>query len=226
MALFEVTLRQAYDNKNVINRWNYASSGVPAAVSLSFALASAFGGIPDPITGEFPDDSLMAFLAGMQNTGLRYVELQVENMYDVVDFYTIPYASSQAGLTGGERMSAFVAYGFTSNRLRTDVRRGSKRFAGASETYVGEYGVITSSGMETLEGVAEALSATLTYDDEGTDIEFRPTVLSYQKHDPDVDHEREWYSKYATLAAQMDHAAVGVKYTANPNATTQNTRKK
>lgn len=225
MALFEVMLRQLYDSKPCINRWNYVSSGTPASVALSFGLLSAFGGIPAPITSEFPDDSVMASLANLQNLDTRFVELVVENLYDPLDFYTVPYAPEQKGLTSGEPMSRFLAYGFQSNRVRTDIRRGNKRFVGCSETYVGDKGVITSTGVDAMTPVAVAMSEVLEYDDEGNTLTYTPVVLSLEKHDPDAEHDDFWYKKYATLALQLDHTAVGITWTPKPSATTQNTRK-
>jgi len=221
--LFEVLLRQAYLNKNVLNRWHYSSSGTPAAVSLSFALASAFGGVPDEITNEFPADTIMNTLANIQHTALAYVELQVQALYSVSDFYTIPYASGQNGLTGGTAMSTFYAYALQSNRVRTDVRRGNKRLAGVSETYVGTGGVIESSIVDALDTLAEQMSAVLTYDDEGNTLSFTPAVLSFDEYT--APSGKPAYRPYPTLAEQLDHAALGVVWQAKPNATTQNTRK-
>lgn len=224
--LFEVLLRQAYNSRNVLNRWFYSGSGTPAAVQMSFALASAFGGIPDDITSAFPDNSVMLGLANLQSTGLVYVELAVENLYDVGDFYTIPYSPSQNGEASGPAMSPFVAYAAQSNRIRTDIRRGNKRFAGVTEDNIDAYGALSSGALTALGNICTAMSETLEYDDEGNTLSFQPTVLSFEKHAPDTDHKTEWYSLYETLAEQEDHAAVGVNWTAKAYMTTQNTRKK
>lgn len=222
--LFEVVLRQLYNGRNVLNRWHYNSSGTPAAVSLSFALASAFGGIPDGITGEFPAASVMAALAGLQSVSLQYVELVVEALYDVSDFYTIPYAVDQIGTIGGNQMSPYDAYAIQSNRVRTDIRRGNKRLAGVSESLLDIFGALDVSGLANAGAVADAMSETLEYDDEGTPLSFLPCILSFEPSDPPTDPQT--YEKYATLSEQLDHAALGITWVAKPYVTTQNTRKR
>jgi len=224
--LFEVILRQSYDGKNVLNRWHYNSAGTPASVDLSFGLASAFGGVVDPVTSAFPPDSIMEALSEIQSSALSYVELTVEALYDFADFYTIPFAPGQDGTQGGTPMSPFYAYALQSNRVRTDIRRGNKRLAGVSEQYVGTAGVIEAGMPGLLAALAGLMSDPLVYDDEGNTLSYTPVVLSFEKHAPDVDHESEWYSLYPTLAEQLEHAAVGINWTAKAFATTQNTRKR
>jgi len=224
--IYEVLLRQAYDNKACLNRWNYESNSTPAAVSRSFALAAAFGGIPDPITSEFPEGSIMALIAQMQSEGVDYVELSVEALYDVSDFYSIPYPPTQGGTATGTPMSSFAAYALQSNRVRTDIRRGNKRFVGVSETHVGGAGIIEATMTPVLEDLAAAMSADLEYDDEGTPVVFSPVILSLEKHAPDAEHDNDWYRKYDTLAEQEDHMAVGIVWTYKAFMTTQNSRKR
>lgn len=223
--LYEVILRQAYFARAVLNRWHYNSSGTPATVTGSFALTSAFGGIPAPVTLEFPVGSIMARLANIQVAALSYVELQVQALYDVTDFYSVPYSPAQVALQTGTPMSPFAAYPLQSNRVRTDVRRGNKRFCGVSESFVGDAGVITGDLVTNLTGLADEMSEILEYDDEGNTLSFNPCVLSLEKHDPDEDHEDFWYALYPTLAEQLDHAALGVNWTPKAFITTQNSRK-
>lgn len=221
--LFEVVLRQSYLTRNVINRWYYNGTGTPAAVDLSFALVSAFGGIPDPVTGEFPADTIMSALADVQHTELKYLQLSAEALYDVSDFYLVNYPPTQAGTQGGTAAAQFIAYGLQSNRVRTDIRRGSKRFAGVSEQYMGTGGVL-DAGMDTLLAVvAELMSDNLEYDDEGNTLTFQPVILSLEPADPPTDPQT--YSYYPTNAEQLEHAALGIQWTANSHVTTQNTRK-
>lgn len=224
--LFELLLRQEYAGRNVLNRWYYNGTGTPASVDLSFALVSAFGGVPDGITGEFPTGSIMADLASLQTSTLKYKELVAEAMYDVADFYSVPYPSSQAGTRAGTPMSPFAAFAVQSNRVRTDIRRGNKRFAGLSESDVQDEGELVPTFAGFVQDLADKMGDNLTYDDEGNTLTFQPVVLSFQKHDPDVDHEDFWYSKYSTNALQLDHAALGIQWTAKQYMTTQNTRKK
>lgn len=223
--LYEVVVRQTYQGRNVINRWNYNGSGVPAAVSMSFALASAFGAIPDGITGDFPDNTILWRMLNNASTDLVFVETQVTALYDVVDFYAVPYPTSQNGSQGGTAMSPFLAYALQSNRVRTDIRRGNKRFCGVTETYIGAGGIVEAGMPALLDTLAEYMSDTLEYDDEGNTLSFQPCILSYEKHAPDVDHDTEWYAPYPTNAEQLEHAALGITWQAKAYVTTQNSRK-
>lgn len=221
--LFEAVLRQSYQGRSVLNRWHYNSSGTPAAVSLSFALTSAFGAIPNPGTGAFPDGTIMAQLAEIQSSDLVYVEFTATALYDVVDFYSVPYPPDQNASQGGTPMSPFIAYPLSSNRVRTDIRRGFKRFAGVSEQYVGTGGVIEAGLPAFLSNLAELMSDNLTYDDEGNTLTFQPCILSLELQTPVTDPRR--YALYPTLAEQLEHTALGVNWAAGGYVTTQNTRK-
>lgn len=221
--LFEVLLRQEYGGRSVINRWHYNGSGTPAAVSMSFALTSAFGAIPDPITGNFPSGTVMAELVSVQSEELVYQEVQVTALYDVTDFYATVYPPAQNGSQGGEPMSPFVAYPFRSNRVRTDIRRGFKRIAGVSNQYTGDLGVIDNGMPGLLEALADEMSANLEYDDEGNTLTFQPAILSLELITP-VTNPRK-YKLYDTEAEQLDHTALGIVWTAGSFVTTQNSRK-
>jgi hypothetical protein len=221
--LFEVVLRQNYFGRSVLNRWNYNGSGTPAAVSMAFALASAFGAVPSIIDGNFEDGTVLGELFSVQSEGLVYQELQVEALYDVTEFYTTPYPTTQNGSQGGTAMSPFIAYAFRTNRIRTDIRRGFKRICGVSEQYVGEAGVVEAGMPALLDNLATAMSETLSYDDEGNTLTFQPCVLSLELVTP-VTNPRK-YKLYDTEAEQLDHAALGVVYSAGGFVTTQNSRK-
>jgi hypothetical protein len=221
--LFEVILRQSYFGRSILNRWHYNGSGTPAAVSMSFALASAFGAIPSIIDGNFEDGTVLGEMFSVQNESLVYQELQVEALYDVTEFYTTPYPTSQNGSQGGEPMSPFIAYPFRTNRIRTDIRRGFKRICGVSNQYTGDAGVIDGGMPALLDNLATAMSETLEYDDEGNTLTFQPCVLSLELITP-VTNPRK-YKLYDTEAEQLDHTALGVVFTAGSFVTTQNSRK-
>lgn len=223
--LYEVLLRQSYFGRNVLNRWHYNGSGTPAAVSLSFALTSAFGGILPALSSDFINDTIMGELQDVQSEATVFVELQVKALYDVVDFYTVPYAPDISATQGGTPMSPFNAYAFQTNRVRTDIRRGNKRIVGVSEQYVGDAGIIEAGMPALLNNLADLMSDTLEYDDEGNTLSFQPAVLSFEKHAPDADHDEDWYAPYPTNAEQLDHTALGVSWTLKPYVTTQNSRK-
>jgi len=219
--LYELVLRGEFLGEQTINRFHYNQSGTPAAVSGSFALVSALGFIQDG--GITPAGTLFAAISNMLSTSQTFVEVTCKALYDVEDFYVLPYIPPLAGGATGEASPTFVAYGFTSNRVRTDIRRGQKRFAGCSETYLAPGGVLTGAGITAALPLADALGETVTYDDEGNTITFNPVVLSFEKYAPSVG--KVAYRPYATLAAQLTHMAAGITWNYRPTVTSQNSRK-
>lgn len=229
MAVYEVVLQQQYAGQQIVNRWNYTSSGTPASVTGSFGLVFALGAIYDgaAVPPAYPPTKFMRILANMQNTGVTFDLLSVKNLYSVTDFYESPFVQPLAGVvTGGENMSPFIAYGFRTNRVRTDVRRATKRFAGCNEVGVGPNGVITNTFLTTqMNAVRVAMGAVLTYDDEGNTITYNPCVCGKEKYIPDpAKPERVAYRYYPTEAEQLAKTAVGIVWDAYPNARSQTSR--
>lgn len=223
MPVMSLKLDRRYNGQQCISEYHYVASGVPSTVSLSFALASAFGvieslGTYDPAT---PFGSLLAW----QVAGVSYVETVAKDLYSVTDFYTNPFISGLTGLGGGAGASEspFIAAGFRTNRIRSDIRRGFKRYEGITDANVGSYGEFASPFLAALVAHATYISDTLTYDDEGNTLTFVPCVISLKKNLTDLDQGK--YIKWPTEAEQLEHLASGVVYTADAFATTQNSRK-
>lgn len=220
--LYEVVMRQLLFGQQVINRMHYNGSGTPAAVSRSFALISALGFIPDGVTGVYPVNRFFTKLIALQSPGLTHVEVECRALYDPVDFYVRPFTTPVAGIFGSETVSPLVAYGFTSTRVRTDIRRGQKRFGGVAEEAVANGGVLSATVQVQGLAVANALGEVLTYDDEGNTLTFAPVVLSFRE---DVSPSgRPVYVKYDTLAEQEQHMAQGITYTLKQTVRSQNSR--
>lgn len=222
--LFEVVLRQSFLTKPAINRWHFNSSGTPASVSLSFALISALGGIPDPITGAFPAGSLMEAIAALQADDVSYQSIEARALYSVTDFYDTPFPSGQTGVRTGEVMNNFEAFAIRSSRVRTDVGRGFKRFAGVTEDRVNGGGEVASGALSDLQDICDILNSGIEYDDEGTTLTFTSCVLGFQEYT--TPSGKKAYKQYSTLSAQLDHAAIGVIWAPSPLTTTQNSRKR
>lgn len=218
--LYELLLRQTFSGQQVINRFHYQMSGTPAAVSGSFALTSAFGLIPD--AGVYDDTRPFYHFKGAQSSSVNHVESQCVALYDDFDFYTRPFVPPLAGALTGEALPPFVAWGLQTNRVTLAVRRGSKRIAGVTEDQTGGAGQVAAGMLAALSILANLLSATLTYDDEGNTLSFVPVVLSYERF---VDAEgKVTYKPYATLSEQVAHAAIGVTWSAMPQVRSQVSR--
>lgn len=223
MAILEAVVNQQYSGQLAVNRFHYVSSGTPASVTLSFALLSAMGFIPDPPGSTTFDEGTVAdAMENIQNSSVRYLSAYARDLYSVTDFYEVPYPQTITGDRTGEASSPVLAVGFFSNRVRTDVRRGMKRFVGVSESDVGSGGYWETAFNASLELMAGALGDTLTYDDEGNTLTFVPAILGFEEYE--TPSGKRAYKKWADPAVQLTHTAQGVAWQAYPAVRTQVSR--
>lgn len=224
MALMEITYQYQYQGQEMINRWNYVSGGTPAAVTLAFALVEAFAGI----VVANPDAPLRRVL-GIQHTTVDPVLLAARDVYSNTDFYEFPFPSGWAGLRGGEAASPLLAWGFFTNRVRSDIRRGTKRIGGISETDLGVGGAIAPGSEGFINAVATSMSNVLEYDDEGNTITFSPAVVKKQRYVPDPLRPTQYAYRYIPedeggQAAQLADTVTGVLWTAYDRVRSQTSR--
>ena len=229
MAVFEVILEQTYAGQSIVNRWNYIGSGVPASVSMSFALAQAVGAIFDEVAVPpgYPPTLLMRKIAAIQSSSVVFDALTIKDVYSATDFYSTLFTPALAGDVGGEGMSPTQAYGFFTNRIRTDVRRATKRFTGVVEGSVAHLGVLVAGVAGAMNALAAAMSLPLVYDDEGNSLTFTPAVCGKERYNPTTqlaDPNGTAYRYHATEAAQMLKTAVGVLWDWYPQVRTQTSR--
>lgn len=224
MALYEVVIDQRYFGQQCINRFNYTTTGIPASVLGSFALLSGMGFVPD--AGTFPADTVFSAIRGVQNGSLSYAEIVIKNVYDVVDFYTLPYTTPPVGLNNqGEPDSPIVALGIRSNRVVANIKRGMKRFVGACEGDIANGGNLAPSILGQLVALCTKLSQPVTYDDEGNVITFTQVIVSKLKYVPDPAKPTKFaYKYYPTLAEQEQHLATGVTWQPYNNVRSQTSR--
>lgn len=211
MPLYEVVLEQEFNGVQSINRWNYMGSGTPAAVTPSFALAKALGFAATSATLEA--GTVGAALQGLQNLIVNFVQASVKAVYGDTDFYDAPFFTATHGIVGdgGTAISPVNAFGFRTNRVRQSIGRGYKRFVGVDESIIAGAGEITAPGLTAANAVAAAMSATLTYDDEGNNLTFIPVVVSKEKYT--TPSGKEAYKYYPTELLQAPHVASGVLWT-------------
>lgn len=206
MPIYEVVLNGSYFNQATVNRWNYVSGGIPAAVQGSFGLAFAMGLAP---VGNV--DTIFGNIKQIVSNQLIFTSFSIKNLYNPEDFYSAPFGTPQAGVATGQAMSPINAYGYRTNQVNTEIDRGTKRFAGTTETDVDAGGVVTSGFRTSLMNpLAVKMSAVLTYDDEGNTVSYSPAILSKEAYT--TPSGRTAYRKYATEAEQLDHAAIGITW--------------
>jgi len=219
MAVYELTLSTTYFGQRCLNRWNYISSGTPATVQGSFGLASAFGGV---FALQPPDGSVLDLIKDITVNTVTYDQIYVRNLYDVQDFYESPFPSGVVGSSAAEGQSPALANGFRTSRVRTDVRRGFKRIVGIGETGTAPGGVIIAAWKASMQLVADAMSAAITYDDEGNTLSYSPAILKRELYTPPSG--KPAYRYYATEAEQLANSAVGFVWEVQDTVRTQGSR--
>jgi len=219
---YEVVLRGSYAGQEVINRWNYTIAGTLASVTGSFALASAFGTIPDVITG-FPSDGLFQAIRNIQAASTEYIELVVKEIWDEEDFYTNPFDTGTLGSVSGAGAPGVDAIGFRTNRVTRAIRRGTKRFVGVPQGWIGDTGSLTG-GATQIAALATLMAANITYDDEGNTITFTPAVAGKEKYHPASNPTGWAYKYYGSWALQSPHVAQGFLWQPYDNVRSQTSR--
>lgn len=207
MALYKITVFQRFATQQVINRWYYQTNSTPAVVSGSFALAGAFG----VVTGVSPAvDTVFADWRNNISDQVTFDEVLVENLYDPIDFYAQPFVAGTTGNATGASEPPFVALGFRTSRTRTDIRRGTKRFVGALDGQTDNQGVILPAALANLQVLANRMSESITYDDEGNVLSFVPAILKFQSYTTPAGNTA--YQKYPTLAEQEQNMSIGFQW--------------
>jgi hypothetical protein len=228
MALLELVLQSTYFQQQCISRFNYISVGTPAAVSLSFALTSAFGCIYDPDGSPvgYPNPSVFWAIRNTQSTLVSYDFVTSKDVYSNTDFYETPFLQAALGLaSNGDAMSPTVAMGYRTGRVRGDIRRGYKRFVGLGETAVNAGGVIGNSflnGPMTI--CAGYLTQPLTYNDEGNIITFIPAIVKKERYLSNPAKDRYAYRYYESESEQLANVATGINFDPYPTQRTQTSR--
>lgn len=226
MAVMEVVLQQTYQQQQIINRWNYIAAGTPATVAFSFALTSALGAIAN--IGVYPATGLMRRISEVQSGLVAFDLITVKNVYSVTDFYSLPFIEPLIGVRAGEGQAPIAALGYRTNRVRSDVRRATKRFVGIVESDTTPGGAL-SSGFLTgpVAVLGDLMGDVLTYDDEGNTLTFSPCVCGKERYNPETglaDPNGTAYRYFATEAAQVAKTAVGVLWDAYTQVRSQVSR--
>jgi len=221
--LMELTLNTTYFNQKCVNRFNYVASGTPAAVTYSFALATAMGWLS--LTTTLPTATIGADLQGILHPQVTFNSIISRAVYIDDDFYDNPFISGTVGGNsgGGDGMSPLDAYGLFSSRVKQSIARGYKRFPGIGEVGVSSGGVLTSGTLGALETLCAKMSDTLTYDDEGNSLSFIPAIVQKEKYTV-VASGKDAYRYYASQAVQLEHTAQGIGWSPYPNVRSQVSR--
>ena len=221
--LYELIVHGTYFGQEIVNRFNYVLTGTPAGILGSLGLLSALGFVED--TGVYPSPTLFSAWRNLISTAFFFnsVEARAAADYDVEDFFEIPFPSPLPGLgSGSAPTSPVVAFGFRTNRVRLDIGRGFKRFAGVYEGAIGDGGILESATLASAVLLADEMSTPAPWDDEGNSLIYSPVIV--KKLEYETPSGKRAYKYYPTLAAQMAQVATGVLWSPYTQIRTQGSR--
>lgn len=224
MPLYEVVLEQNYANQQCINMWNFQSGTVPSGVSGAFKLAVAMGAAPDTDIEPFGEDTILGKLRAFQHISTAFVQLVVRNLYSVTDFYTYAFPPNTNGTnSSSDGESPTIAFGFTSDRTRSDIRRAQKRFTGVVEGAVQSLGIIVPSVLDQLQELGDTMADVNVVPAGAGTITYTPYVFGREFYVV-PSSGKDAYRYYETEAEQLDHIAQITAWTPKPQVRTQTSR--
>lgn len=220
--IYEVVLSQTYFDQEVINRFNYLSTGTPVGITGSAALIAAMG-FKDT-AGALPSGTIGYQLQHFQPVEIKFNSVLAKAIREApTDFYDYAYPTGMTGSAdGGTAASPTLAFGFRTNRVRTDVARGTKRFAGVQEVNMDAGGAWVSDAVSWLNATASLMSAVLNYTEDGNSLTFAPIVCSKLLYT--APSGKPAYKYYPTISDQLDHTAQGVVWSPYDRVRTQVSR--
>jgi hypothetical protein len=220
--IYEVTVSGTYFDQEIVNRWNYLSSGAAVGVTASAALAIALGFVPT--AGDFVADTLAKAWQDAVATTYLFNSILVKAIREApTDFYDFAFPVGVTGADGGANpMSPTMSYGFRTNRTRTDIARGTKRLAGCTEPNVASGGVILEAFQPLLQDICDRMNETVSYTEDGSSLTFAPIVVQKEMYtEPPA---KKAYRYYSTIAEQLEHIAQGVVWSYYGTVRTQTSR--
>lgn len=221
--LYEVVLQGRYYDQQIINRWNYISGTENTAPLGSVGLIGAMGLVWDSVNSTFAVNGIGDRIKAAVQGNYEFVSSIAKAIYDPQDFYETIYPPGVIGdQTSTEGLSPVLAFGFFTSRVRTDIARGTKRFAGCPEGSVGEGGQIDAGILASLQALADVMADVLTFDPGGGSIAYTPTVVSKEKYTAPSGNPA--YRYYASQATQLLHVATGFTWTPYEKVRSQTSR--
>lgn len=226
---FEVTILGQKSGQLTVNRLNFTSNNETVETANAVGLLTAIG--YDPLDPGAPDENgLLDALLQAQTTGYQMDEIIVRNLWSVTDFVTQPVSGSgwQGGIAvaAGDALPTFVAAKLRTNRVRTDIRRGTLSLTGGTEEQMEGLDVWNTAYMALLDAVAAALNAGPTVTIGGASTQFLPSVFKKERYVvPDSDPVRFAYRYYTDFVLFQANIASPVTWSAVERVSSQVSRK-
>lgn len=226
---FEVTIIGQKTGQQVINRLNFTSNNETVETANSVGLIQALGYQPGTVVEPAEESFLARFLAA-QTTGYQIDELIVRNLWSVTDFVTQPVSGGgwqgTIAVASGDAIPTFVSSKLRTNRVRTDVRRGTLSLTGGTEEQIEGLDVWNSAYMTLLGAVATALNTGPTFTSGGASTQFLPSVFKKERYVvPDSDPVRFAYRYYTDFTLFQANIASPVTWSAVERVSSQVSRK-
>lgn len=216
-AVYVVTVRGVLFDQAIVNDFAYVDANVSSAPT-ALELLTLLGFIPTGSPPDFPASTVASAWEAIASESYQFLEAQCANLYSVFDFYTAPYSPAILGGIAVAAGTPTLAFGLKSNRVRTDIRRGFKRFAGVVDDATDAGGIIAPTFDALLTVLAAEMSAVLT----GASASYQPAVLSYEAYT--TPSGKTAYRPRATEALQLDHAAYPLTWAQYSQIRTQTSR--
>lgn len=229
MAFYEVTLIGQRNGQMVLNRLNFSSSNPGAANSTAPNLLEALGYQPGT-PGTPKPSSFLSSLMDASTSGYQLDELSARNLFSVTDFITQPL--SGAGWTGtivvaaGDATPTFVAAKLRTNRVRTDIRRGTLALTGGTEEQIEGLDNWNAAYLALLQNVANWLNVPPSHTAGATTVNFYPSVFGKERYAvPDSNPVRYAYRYWQDPVVFQDHVASPVTWSPVERVSSQVSRK-
>lgn len=222
MGIYEVVLRTRFAGQDCINRWNYYSVDPSTTPNGSIALLQATGLIPSGTPAEYPEDGILNRLQTVLSTGMTFESVSARHIHEVGDFYEFVYPGGTAGIVTGPSAPPVTALGYFTNRVRQDIRRATKRFAGVPEAILGTEGVLDPTSLAAIKLVGVAMSASVSAVVGATEFFFDPCVC--KKMEYTTEKGTKAYKYYPTEAEQVAQMVTGIIWTEYDTARSQTSR--
>lgn len=223
MGLYEIVLQQMYAGQQCVNKWNYRSSEIPTGVSGAFKALVGMGFAPDTDIVAFGPDTIAGHLQALQYQGATFVQAIAKNIFDPLDYYTYAFpAGTHGAVESSQGLSPAAAYSFSTNRSRSDIHRGQKRFVGVVEANVDNLGVINSTALTALQALGDTMADVNLVPLETGSIQYTPYVFGTV--DYVAPSGKKAYKYYPSEATQLEHIMLITQWTPKDTMRTQVSR--
>lgn len=226
---FEMTILGELANQLVVNRLNWVSNNDEPTTANSIGLLQAMGfTVADPSV--IVAGSVFNRFLQTQTTAYQVNEIIVRNLWSTTDFITQPVSGTDwAGeivAAAGDRNPSFVAAKLRTNRVRSDIRRGTLSLTGGTEEMIDDAGDWVSSYVTVLNALCTALNLPPSFTVGGATTQFIPAV--FKKEDyvvPGSDPVRKAYRYYTDFALFQANIAQPVTWASVARVSSQVSRK-